>query len=307
MALLSALLSAAFMAGTLFGSLGFSQPPATGQTPARAAGRAESASARVGVITINPFPASFVVPPNWKIAAAEGDVVALSPNAAAGDSLIIVHAGLYRRMEQFYAKLDYTFREELKLQAQVTAGPRAEVVGGMNGVYVAFSGVNAQGGPVEARFRAVISGAGVGASVLGFATPAQIGAVGARVEEIARSFQISNFAPDQKAMGALVGRWNYEKNAVSGNQAGSQGGVASNFFATYVFNPDGTFSYASKSSVSVSVEGLGGLSQSHDEAEGRFYVSQGKLILSSDKHGSRVTDYQMAGQYLRVGNQMYRR
>ncbi|MEW6744380.1 MAG: hypothetical protein AB1486_16630 [Planctomycetota bacterium] len=261
-----------------------------------------------GAIVLAPFPASFKTPPNWRIGQQARETAMLVSNTEPG--VIFVNAGLYDSFDACYNALSNTFRE-IQCTAQATEGPRSENMAGMQGTFASYIGQDAQGNPIAVRFRAVHTGRGIGIGIVALTTPEMIGRLAPRVDEIARSLKAGEFVPDRQAMAQLVGQWARHRGSTSGSLSGPTGGTSSSAFSTYTFNPDGTFSYSFESSLSVaSSVGLEGnqatlFSASNDSDQGRYFVAQGVLILSSAKCGSRTLDARLEGQYLRIGDVVY--
>jgi hypothetical protein len=265
-------------------------------------------TAQPGATVLNPLPASFKVPQNWKMGNQQLSTTLLVSDSEPG--IIVVHAGIYENFESCLVALSKGF-QELKMTGQVVEGPREEKIAGLNGIFASYQGQAQDGTPVAARYRAVLSGRGVGIMVCGITTPEQIHVQGPRVDEVARTFKLGEFVPDRAAMAAIVGQWAKHQGSTSGSLSGPTGGTSSSSFASFTFNPDGTYSYSFEGSLSASTSVSDSGSQtsvfsgSSDSDQGRYFVAKGALILASSKGGCEIYEARMEGGRLVIGTVTY--
>ncbi|MFO0983527.1 MAG: hypothetical protein U1E76_17650 [Planctomycetota bacterium] len=274
---------------------------------------APAQAAPPGATALEPFPAWFVIPAGWRIADRAADVITLVSDTEPG--LIAVHAGLYASFDGMYLDLNKGFQQQ-RLSGQALEGPRPEAIADLPGTFAAYQGQAQDGTPIAARFRAVRSahpGLGVGIMVCGLTTPQMMSVQGARIDAIARSFRVGEFAPERTAMAALVGDWALARSGSSGSLSSPAGGTSHGSFASYSFRADGSYSYAFESSLSVAGGATSSgtqatvFSAANDHDEGRFYVAKDRLVLASSQGGCVTYDLGRQGNQIVIGGTAYSR
>jgi hypothetical protein len=261
-----------------------------------------------GATVFDPLPAAFTVPQSWRLAEKQRDSALLVSDTEPG--MILVHVGYYRVFDGCYTDLSKGFGL-LKLSGRATDGPRDESIADQPGTFACYEGHAEDGTPVAARYRAVLSRGGLSLAVCGITTPDQIARQAPRVDAIARSFLLGALEPDRQTMASLLGRWSRYRGSSSGSQSSASGGTSSSSFASFTFREDGTFSYDSESSLSVTGAATGegtqgsAFSGSSQQDQGRYMVVKNLLILSSDKGGSEIYELRVEPNRFALGDVVY--
>ena len=255
------------------------------------------------------MPASFTLPTGWKVLQQQNDFMALVPNVAKPEVLVVAHSGMYNNTDSFYTQAAQSIKDELKIQnAQIVQEPRTFTVNGQKASSAIISALNQNGEPVKLGLHVVIGSNGIGLGVLTLASISTFQQGVAAAEAMLQSARFGTITQDRKAASGLVGRWYKAAAANGGNRNSSGGGWSSGANVYYTFYEDGTYEYSYESFASVDVPGMGGLSTSKDQDTGRYIISNGQITLVGKKNGSQTLVYRVVdGKYIQIGNGYFAR
>lgn len=260
-------------------------------------------------VTNSIFPITFSLPRGWKVLKAQDNNTVLIPNGSGQvEALVVTHMGLYTKTEPLVKGLAASLKDlnckniEVREEGERTlAGKKFYVAKGQ--------ALNGQDKPVVFALYSLLSGKQLGAGLVALSQPAQGNETLRAAEELMTSVQFGSFAPSKAAAGPLMGIW--ESSRSEGSRTSGVGGVSVSSFTRYVFQSPGRFALRSQSSVSASGEfgdfGSSLAKDSSTEDEGEFFVVGKKLVLSSAKNGTTVTEFTLQGGLLKLNGATLRR
>ncbi len=249
---------------------------------------------------------SLPIPPTLQLLETQLDGATLASTAVPG--LLLLHAGLYPDPRAAMALLPSRL-EALGMQVRLVSGPELTAAG----LYAAqFSGASPEGEIGVAAY-AKVCRSGAAVIALALTSVARLPEVAHLAEALAAGARFGPLQTQPEAAKLFTGTWSRHRSGGSGTQTGAAGGASSSVTATLRFDPDGRYSFHAESSYSaLSAAGsqgsqTQGMGASTAEDRGRWLVSQGVLIRSSETEGSRLSPVQCDGRRLRVDGVEYAR
>lgn len=255
------------------------------------------------------FPITFSLPRGWKVLKGQDNNTVLVPSTPGEvEALLIAHMGLYAKTEPLIKGIAASLKDlnckniEVREEGERTlAGKKLYVAKGQ--------ALNGQDKPVVFSLYSLLSGKQLGVGLLTLSQPAQGNETLRAAEELMTSLQFGSFAPSKAAAAPLMGVW--ESGRSEGSRTSGVGGVNISSFTRYVFQGSGRFALRSQSSMSASGEfgdfGSSLAKDSSTEDEGEFFVVGKKLVLSSAKNGTTVTEFTLQGGVLKLNGATLRR
>lgn len=249
---------------------------------------------------------SLPIPPALQLLEAQLDGATLASTTAPG--ILLLHAGLYPDPRAAIALLPSRL-EALGMQVRLVSGPELTPAG----LYAAQLSGSSPEGDLGVAAYAKVCRSGAAVIALALTSAARLPEVSHLAEALAAGARFGPLQTHPEAAKLFTGTWTRHRSGGSGTQTGAAGGVSTSVTATLRFDPDGRYSFHAESShAALSAAGLSGaqtqgMGASTAEDHGRWLVSHGVLVRSSDKEGSRLSLVQCDGRRLRVDGVEYAR
>ncbi len=266
-------------------------PPLGAAAPRGATPPQAPAAATGARRTIEHWNISYALPAGWQLAQQVGRLHTLS--AGSQGAAVYVAAGMYQSFNDVGGDLSKGFTA-LGLSGMPMGQPVPSTIQGMQAMTATYAGQNQMGMPFQARAVAVLTTHGTGLVVTGIAAQQEMARVGHAVDAVAQSIAVGGPPqPNPQAIAALRGRWMYYAGRAQGVTSAT-GGASRSHEEFVEFDGQGTYSYQSSSSVSVTTPGLtgnaGGAQASNDAGT---YTVIGNTLIVRGRSGQFSYDLQL--------------
>jgi hypothetical protein len=252
-------------------------------------------------VTFHPIPVTVAAPAGWKVAAHEDNNAVLIP-AVNPMSTIMVHTGIYDNIDALGTAMGAAVKD-LKFSSgpRIVGSPEERNLGGRQGFALTFAGESPDGGEVFVYVYGSLQ-RDVALGVMAVAPAGQHLAVKASADDLIRTAKLGAFSFDARAAAPFAGRWAKSRAQGSGNSNTAAGGWSDSSAVYYTFAPSGAYQYSSQSVTTITGGGSTVFSNNNEEDSGRYFVFGNKILFTSQKSGSRMVRFTLAGARMQLGD-----